>query len=201
MRLVLASQNEGKLKEMRQLLSAFGVEVVLQTELGVKVDVEETGETFAENAKLKALAVQKATGLASIADDSGLMVDALGGGPGVYTARYGGDGLSDEQRYRLLLSSLTGQTNRAAHFVCAICCAFPNGDLLTAEGECGGVISFAPMGEGGFGYDPVFMVPQMKKTFAQMTEEEKNSVSHRAKALKAFAEQFAAYNGKDGASC
>jgi XTP/dITP diphosphohydrolase len=193
MKLVLASHNAGKQKEMAAILAPYGVELTLQSELGVDVEVEETGETFAENALLKARAVMEKTGLPAIADDSGLMVDALGGGPGVYTARYGGEGLSDAERYRLLLSSLTGQTNRAAHFHCCIVCAFPNGDTITAEGVCDGTIAFAPMGTEGFGYDPVFFVPALRKTFAQMGEDEKNQISHRAKALTAFAEKFDTY--------
>ena len=158
---VLATHNPGKLKEMGAILSRFGVEVVSPKDLGVTVEVEETGVTFAENAMLKAKAICASSGLPAIADDSGLCVDALNGGPGVYSARYGGEGLDDQGRYRLLLNSLRGQTTRAAHFACAIACAFPNGDTLTAEGRCDGTIAFAPMGDGGFGYDPVFFVPEL----------------------------------------
>lgn len=190
---VLATHNPGKLKEMADILSRFGVEVVSPKDLGLTVDVEETGATFAENAMLKARAVCKAAGLPAIADDSGLCVDALNGGPGVYSARYGGEGLDDRGRYMLLLNSLRGQTTRAAHFACAIACAFPDGRTLTAEGRCDGAIAFAPMGEGGFGYDPVFLVPEKARTFAQLTDEEKNGISHRRKALAAFAEKLATY--------
>ena len=186
MRMVLASQNAHKKVEMEHILAQYGVELVLQSELGIHVDVEETGATFAENAMLKAKAICAASGLPAIADDSGLCVDALNGGPGVYSARYGGEGLDDKGRYTLLLSSMRGQTTRAAHFTCSIACAFPNGDTLTAEGQVQGTIAFAPMGEGGFGYDPVFFVPSLKKTFAQLTAEEKNAISHRGKALEAF---------------
>ena len=126
-------------------------------------------------------------GLPAVADDSGLCVDALNGGPGVYSARFGGEGLDDKGRYTLLLEMLRGQTDRAAHFHTSIVCAFPNGDELVCEGECPGTIAFAPMGEGGFGYDPVFFVPELRKTFGQLTAEEKASVSHRGKALRAFA--------------
>ena len=129
----------------------------------------------------------QATGLPAVADDSGLCVDALNGGPGVYSARFGGEGLDDKGRYTLLLEMLRGQTDRAAHFHTSIVCAFPNGDELVCEGECPGTIAFAPMGEGGFGYDPVFFVPELRKTFGQLTAEEKASVSHRGKALRAFA--------------
>lgn len=190
---VLATHNPGKLREMGEILGKFGVEVVSPGDLGLTVDVEETGATFAENAMLKAKAICKAANLPAIADDSGLCVDALNGGPGVYSARYGGEGLDDRGRYMLLLNNLRGQPTRAAHFACAIACAFPNGKTLTAEGRCDGAIAFAPMGEGGFGYDPVFLVPEKAKTFAQLTDAEKNEISHRGKALAAFAEKLATY--------
>ncbi len=193
MRFVLATHNPGKLKEMSAILSGLGVEVVSPAALGITVDVEETGTTFAENAMLKAKAVCAASGLPAIADDSGLCVDALNGGPGVYSARYGGEGLDDKGRYALLLQNMRGQTTRAAHFACAIACAFPDGDTLTAEGRCDGAIAFAPMGEGGFGYDPVFLVPDKGKTFGQLTAEEKDAISHRGKALRAFSEELATY--------
>lgn len=190
---VLASHNPGKIKEMSAILAQFGVEVVSPKELGITVDVEETGTTFAENAMLKAKAICAASGLPAIADDSGLCVDALNGGPGVYSARYGGEGMDDKGRYTLLLNSLRGQTTRAAHFTCSIACAFPGGDTLTAEGRCDGTIAFAPMGEGGFGYDPVFFVPSLAKTFGQLTAEEKSAISHRGKALASFSEKLATY--------
>ncbi len=190
---VLATHNPGKLKEMSAILAELGVEVVGPAELGIDVEVEETGTTFAENAMLKAQAICAASGLPAIADDSGLCVDALNGGPGVYSARYGGEGLDDRGRTMLLLQNMRGQTTRAAHFACAICCVFPNGDTLTAEGRCDGAIAFAPMGEGGFGYDPVFLVPEKAKTFSQLTAEEKNAISHRGKALRAFSEKLATY--------
>lgn len=193
MKIVLASHNAGKMKEMSAILAGFGVELVLQSELGMHIEVEETGETFRENALLKAHAVMKATGMPAISDDSGLTVDALNGAPGVYTARYGGEGLTNEQRYRLILSALSGQTNRNAHFYSCIACVFPTGETLTAQGVCDGTIAFAPMGQDGFGYDPIFFVPPLRKTFAQMTAEEKNSVSHRAKALNAFRHEFEKY--------
>lgn len=193
---VLATHNPGKLREMSDILSGLGVQVVSPAEVGITVDVEETGTTFAENAMLKAQAICKAAGLPAIADDSGLCVDALNGGPGVYSARYGGEGLDDRGRYMLLLNSMRGQTTRAAHFACAIACAFPNGDTLSAEGRCDGAIAFAPMGEGGFGYDPVFLVPEKGKTFGQLTAEEKSEISHRGKALTAFCEKLATYLGK-----
>ena len=135
MKFILATHNPGKLREMAAILSQYGVEVVSPADVGITVDVEETGTTFAENAMLKAKAICAAADLPAIADDSGLCVDALNGGPGVYSARYGGEGLDDKGRYTLLLQNMRGQTTRAAHFACAIACAFPNGDELTAEGR------------------------------------------------------------------
>lgn len=193
MRFVLATHNPGKLREMGEILKDFGIEVVSPRDLGITVDVEETGTTFAENALLKAKAICKEANLPAIADDSGLCVDALNGAPGVYSARYGGEGLDDKGRYMLLLSSLRGAPTRAAHFTCAVACAFPNGDTLTAEGRCDGSIAYAPLGEGGFGYDPVFLLPGTGKTFGQLSQEEKSAVSHRGRALKDFAGKLEAY--------
>lgn len=190
---VLATHNPGKLAEMKEILSQLGVEVISPAEAGVEVDVEETGTTFAENAMLKAKAVCAAAGLPAIADDSGLCVDALNGGPGVYSARYGGEHLDDRKRRLLLLRNLRGQTSRVAHFQCAVACVFPNGDTLTAEGRCDGAIAFAPLGDGGFGYDPVFLIPEKGKTFGQLSAEEKSAISHRGRALASFAEKLEAY--------
>ena len=187
MKICAATGNAGKLRELRRILEAQGHEVVSQKELGITIEPDETGTTFEANALIKAETICKASGLPTIADDSGLCVDALNGGPGVYSARFGGEGLDDKGRYTLLLEMLRGQTDRAAHFHTSIVCAFPNGDELVCEGECPGTIAFAPMGEGGFGYDPVFFVPELRKTFGQLTAEEKASVSHRGKALRAFA--------------
>lgn len=186
MKFVLATQNPKKKAELAAILQDLGVEIVTEEELGLSVDVDETGTTFAENAALKADAVMRAASLPAIADDSGLCVNALGGAPGVYSARYGGEGLPDAARYRLLLSALAGQTDRAAHFETAVCCAFPNGDHVTAHGECHGSIAFVPMGANGFGYDPVFFVTEKRKTFAQLTAAEKAAISHRGNALRAF---------------
>ena len=193
MKFILASQNQHKLVEMQNILSAHGVEVVLQSELGLHVEVEETGATFAENAMLKAKAVMAASGLPAIADDSGVCVDALNGVPGVYSARYGGPELDDVGRYRLLLENMRGARDRTAHFTSAIACAFPNGDTIEAEGICPGMIAYAPQGDGGFGYDPVFFLPQLRKTYAQLTPEEKAAVSHRGKALEVFDQKLREY--------
>ena len=193
MKLVLASKNQHKLKELSDILSGMGVEVALQSEVGVDVDVEETGATFADNALLKARAVCEASGQPAVADDSGLCVDALQGAPGVYSARYGGEGISDVERYELLLQNMRGQCSRSCKFVSAICCYFPNGETVTAVGECHGTLAYAPKGTDGFGYDPIFFVPALKKTFSELTAQEKNSISHRGKALAEFKEKLENY--------
>ena len=193
MKVVLASKNQHKLVEMRDILSAQGVEVVLESDVGVDVDVEETGTTFEENSLLKARAVMEASGLPAIADDSGLCVDALNGAPGVWSARYGGEGLDDVGRYRLLLENMKGQLDRKCKFVSVITLCMPGGDVITARGECPGTLAYAPQGENGFGYDPIFFVPEKKKTFAQLSPEEKNAISHRGNALKLFQRKLADY--------
>ena len=171
MKLVLASQNKGKLKEMQAILGELGIEVVLQSELGLAVDVEETGTTFAENATLKAKAVMEASGLPAIADDSGLCVDWLQGAPGIYSARYGGVD-SDEERNQLLLNNMKGALDRSAHFHADIVCCFPNWDILNSAGDIFGTIAYAPNGVGGFGYDPIFFVPSLRKSLAQVPAED-----------------------------
>ena len=198
MKMVLASKNAHKLVEMKDILSQLGVDVVLESDVGVDVDVEETGATFEENAYLKAHAVCEASGLPAIADDSGLCVDALNGAPGVYSARYGGPGLDDAGRYRLLLENMRGQLDRRCRFVSAICCCFPNGDRVEARGECAGTLAYAPKGADGFGYDPIFFVPGLKKTFAELSPAEKNAISHRGNALKKFQTELENYlHGSD----
>ena len=196
MKLVLASKNPKKLIELNAILSQLGIRVCSEADVGVDVDVEETGTTFEENSLLKARAVMEASNLPAIADDSGLCVDALQGAPGVYSARYGGEGLDDPARTRLLLENMRGAGTRTAKFVSVITCCFPNGDVISARGECPGTIAFAPMGEGGFGYDPVFFIPDLKKTFAQLSPEEKNAISHRGRALQAFKEKLEEYLNK-----
>ena len=186
LRVVLATHNAGKIRELADPMADFGIEVVGLSAFPEIGEIEETGTTFEENSLLKARAVMEASGLPAIADDSGLCVDALNGAPGVYSARYGGPGLDDPGRVRLLLENMRGQMPRTCRFVSVITCCFPNGDVLSARGECEGTVAFTPIGEGGFGYDPVFFVPPLKKTFAQLTAEEKNAISHRGKALEAF---------------
>ncbi|BAZ31660.1 RdgB/HAM1 family non-canonical purine NTP pyrophosphatase [Cylindrospermum sp. NIES-4074] len=185
--LVVATSNPGKLREMQAYLADSGWELTLKPE---ELDVEETGETFVANACLKASEVAKATGNWAIADDSGLAVDALNGAPGVYSARYG---QTDAERIARLLRELGDEVSRQAQFVCAVAVASPDGAIaLQSEGVCRGEILTATRGDGGFGYDPIFYVPEKQLTFAQMTPEEKKSISHRGKALKALIPQLVA---------
>ena len=193
MKFVLASKNPKKLVELRDILSAQGIEVVSEADVGVDVEVEETGTTFYENACLKARAVMEATGLPAVADDSGLCVDALNGAPGVYSARYGGPELDDPGRCTLLLENMRGMLDRRCKFVSVVVCCFPNGELVTGQGECAGTLAYAPRGDSGFGYDPIFFVPGLKKTFAQLTPEEKNAISHRGNALADFQAKLTDY--------
>lgn len=190
MKVVLASHNQKKMVEMKAILSQMGVEVLSQAEVGVDLEPEETGTTFEENARIKARAVMEAAGLPAIADDSGLMVDALNGEPGVYSARYGGEGLDDTGRWQLLLKNMAGEENRACKFVSVICCAFHDGGEVMARGECPGILAQGPSGDGGFGYDPIFYLPQLGKTMAQLTPAEKNQISHRARALAGFQKEW-----------
>ena len=187
MKAVLASKNPHKLVEIQAILGKLGMEVILQSELGIDIDVEETGTTFEENSLLKAEAVMQASGLPSLADDSGIAVDALDGAPGIYSARYGNKN-SDEERTAFLLENMQGvpDDQRAARFVCVITCVWPDGRKIVARGECHGVLTHEVRGEGGFGYDPVFYVPELGKTLAEIPAEHKNAISHRAKALQEF---------------
>lgn len=197
MRFILATNNKDKLKEMRMILSEFGLDVLPQGEAGISTDVEETGETFYENAYLKAEATVKASGIPAIADDSGLIVASLGG-PGVRSKRYGGGNLTDEGRNSLLLENMTAEEHREAKFVSSIVCLFPGGGCVSAEGECEGTILYAPRGTGGFGYDPVFLVAGTDKSMAELTPDEKNLVSHRGKAMRAFKTKLLDYLEKAG---
>ena len=193
MKVVLASKNPHKLEEIRKITEKFGFELVLQSELGVDLDVEETGTTFEENSFLKADAVMKATGLPALADDSGIAVDALNGAPGIYSARYGfDDSLDDWGRLQLLLKNTEQVPDglRQAHFVCVITMVTPEGQCIQARGEIHGELLRSPAGENGFGYDPIFYYPPYGKTTAEMTSDEKNQVSHRANALKIFNEKL-----------
>ncbi len=191
MRYIIATHNKQKLRELARILAPLGIEAVTDRDLGLVLpEVEETGTTFAENAYLKAASAAAFTGLPAIADDSGIMVDALDGAPGVYSARFGGEDATDRDRNRLLLEKLEGvpDERRGAHYVCAVCCVFPNEvQPLTAEGTMYGTIGYEERGERGFGYDPLFLVAP-DKTAAELTDEEKDAISHRGNALRAFRE-------------
>lgn len=199
MKVVLASKNKHKLEEISKITEKFDIELVLESELGVDIDVEETGKTFEENSFLKANAVMKATGLPALADDSGIAVDALNGEPGIYSARYGfDDTLDDWGRLQLLLKNTehVPDGQRQAQFVCVITLVMPSGEVIQARGEVHGELLRAPAGEGGFGYDPIFYYPPYGKSLAEVSAEEKNRVSHRANALKVFYEKL-----KEAALC
>ena len=187
MKVILASKNAHKLEELSAILGQLGFEIALESEYGLDIEVEETGTTFEENSLLKAEAVMKASGMPVLADDSGLMVDALDGAPGVYSARYGHKN-SDAERTAYLLENMKDVPDdaRTAKFVCAITCLWPDGRKIAARGECPGRILHEVHGRNGFGYDPVFYVPEKGKTFAELSPEEKNAISHRARALQEF---------------
>ena len=193
MKVVLASKNPHKLVEIRQITDKFGFDLVLQSELGVDIDVEENGTTFEENSFIKAQAVMEATGLPALADDSGIAVDALNGEPGIYSARYGfDDTLDDWGRLELLLKNTehVPDGQRQAQFVCVITMVTPEGRTIQARGEIHGELLRAPVGKNGFGYDPIFYYPPMGMSTAEMAPEDKNQVSHRGNALKVFYEKL-----------
>ncbi len=193
MKVVLASKNPHKLVEIEKILAPLGIEMVLESQLGVDIEVEETGTTFEENSLLKAKTVMEATGLPALADDSGIAVDALNGAPGVYSARYGFDDTLDDWGRLLLLLKNTESVpdgKRQAQFVCVITLACPDGRVVQVRGEAHGILTREAKGEGGFGYDPIFYYPPLGRTFAQLSPEEKNQVSHRARALAALYEKL-----------
>ncbi len=185
----MATNNSGKLKEFKAILSDY--ELIGQRQAGVDIEVPETGSTFEENAMQKAKAIMKLTGNAAIADDSGLCVDAMGGEPGIFSARYAGENATNEERINKLLKRLKTESDRSAKFVSAIAYAAPDGTEFTVTGECKGEILNEPEGEGGFGYDPIFYSYELKKSFGIAEENEKNAVSHRAAALKKFRTKLA----------
>ena len=191
MKVILASKNPHKLTELSVILSQHGFKIALESEYGLDIDVDETGTTFEENSLLKAEAVMKASGLPVLADDSGLMVDALDGAPGVYSARYGHKS-SDGERTAFLLENMKDvpDDKRTAKFVCVITCLWPDGRKIVARGECPGVITHEVHGENGFGYDPVFYLPELGMTYAELPSEQKNAISHRARALQDFCRKY-----------
>lgn len=193
MTFILASNNPGKHREFKAILEPYGFGLVPQAVAGVNFEVNETGDTFEENAFLKASTVAQYTNFPAIADDSGLCVDALDGAPGVYSARFGEEGWDDVQRYEYLLRKLEGVEDRRARFVSCISCVFPNGTVLQARGECPGCILPAPAGNQGFGYDPVFVPDGYEQSFAELGDDIKNQISHRARALAVFQEELENY--------
>lgn len=196
MRIIAATRNNSKVKELQAILSDLGIEVVSQIDAGIDIEVEETGDTFEQNALIKAKSVAMLCDDVVIADDSGLCVDALKGAPGVFSARYAGENADDTTRNNKILSELGETKNRKAKFVCVIAMVFPNGDEAVAKGETYGSITYAPAGTGGFGYDPIFYSDDLKKTFAEADESEKNKVSHRARAMKALYDELKTYSGE-----
>jgi XTP/dITP diphosphohydrolase len=185
-KLLLATNNTGKVKEFRNLLAGIPFELVTPKEIGIVMDVDETGATYRENARLKACALATQSGLLTLADDSGIEIDALNGAPGVMSARYAGENASDAERVNFLLSKLKDvpQEKRTARFYCVIAIAHPDGKVEYCDGECKGTIAFEPSGASGFGYDPVFYLPEFGKAMAELTAEIKNQISHRARAAQ-----------------
>ncbi len=192
---IIASNNPKKVEELNRILNPLGITAKTAKELGVNLDeVEETGETFIENARLKARATRKLTGMPCIADDSGLMVDALNGRPGVYSARYSGEGANAEKNNAKLLAEMQNVpvTQRTAKFVTVICCILEDGKEIISHGECVGRIGYRPVGENGFGYDPLFII-QDGRTFAQLTADEKDKISHRGNAIRILKKELEKY--------
>lgn len=189
MRIIAATKNKGKIKEIQAIFAPLGFTVISQAEEGIDLDVEETGTTFLENSLLKARAVHEASGEAVIADDSGLMVDALGGAPGVYSARYAGENATDFERMTKLLAEMSGKENRTASFTSVVSMILADGREFSAEGKVIGEICREMHGENGFGYDPIFFADELGKTFGEASDEEKNRISHRSRALTALYEQ------------
>jgi XTP/dITP diphosphohydrolase len=183
-KLLIATNNQGKVREFRELLKGLPYSLVTPKEMGIKLDVEESGSTYEENARIKAAAFAKASGLLTLADDSGLEVDALNSEPGIRSSRYAGEGAGDGQRVDFLLNKLKNvpEKQRTGRFRCVIALARPDGQIKYCEGICEGLITFAPIGEAGFGYDPIFYFPELNQTMAELSSEVKNHVSHRAHA-------------------
>lgn len=188
--IVIASRNKGKQSEIQALLKGFSVDIRNLTDFGPLPEIEEDGETFEENAYKKASGIARMLGLPALADDSGLVVAALEGRPGVHSARYAELGASDQQRCMKLLAEMESHNDRRAAFECVLSLAVPSGAALTYEGKCEGLITHAAAGSRGFGYDPIFFYPPFGKTFAEMTSEEKNSISHRGRALNELHDEF-----------
>lgn len=198
MRIILASNNRDKLREVREILKPLGLEVISQREAGCRIEAEETGETFVENARIKARAAMELTGEPCVADDSGLEVNAMGGAPGVYSSRYCGDD-SYADTCRKIINIVNCSDDRGARFRCAVVCCFPNGDEIVCQGTVEGTVGTELEGENGFGYDPLFVPEGCAHSMACLTDEEKNAISHRGRAFRQFAKELAEYmeNKKD----
>jgi len=188
--IVIATTNKGKTAEIGEMLKDFPVHIKSLGDFGPIPEIEEDGDTFDENAYKKASMTARILGIPALADDSGLLVESLDGAPGVYSARYAGEKATDKQRCEKLLKEMKGKTNRKAAFECVISIAVPTGPALTYEARCEGLIAEKPFGNNGFGYDPVFFFPPLKKTFAELSRTEKSRVSHRGKALYELKEEF-----------
>jgi XTP/dITP diphosphohydrolase len=188
--LVIATRNKGKTSEIKSLLSGFPIIIRNLDDFGTIPEVKEDGETFDDNAYKKSSFAAKILGFPALADDSGLVVEALNGAPGVQSARYGGENASDEERCLKILNEMNGKSNRKAAFECVISVAVPGGAALTYEARCEGIITEKLKGENGFGYDPIFYYPPLNKTFAELTQQEKNQISHRGKAFQELKEEF-----------
>ncbi|MFT8318550.1 MAG: XTP/dITP diphosphatase [Sporolactobacillus sp.] len=198
-RLLIASNNQGKIKEIKQLLAPFHVTVVSLKDLQIEADVEETGTTLRENAALKAETLANQTKMLTLADDSGLSVDILNGAPGVYSARYSGPEKDSEKNINKLLDNLEGvpDARRTAHFSCVLALSRPDAPTHFAEGRCDGQITLERHGKSGFGYDPVFLIPEKGQTFAEMSDDAKNLISHRGRALQQLVNHWASWVGED----
>lgn len=191
-RILFATGNQGKMKEIREILADLGVPVVSLREAGIQVDIEENGNSFQENAVIKARTIMELTGEVTLADDSGLEIDYLNGEPGIYSARYMGEHTSYHIKNHNLIQRLEGvpDEKRTARFVCQIAAAFPGGEIVTAPGVIEGRIGYEEQGENGFGYDPIFVVPELGCTTAQLTDDQKNQISHRGRALRKMKEEL-----------
>ncbi len=191
-KLIVATLNKGKLKEIREILAGLPYEVISMDEAGFSMDIEENGTTFEENAMIKSRTIWEATGEMVMADDSGLVVDYLDGAPGIYSSRFAGEGASDADKNKKLLGLLDGvpMEQRTARFVCAVAVVYPDGSDFTVRGQCEGLIWTEPRGANGFGYDPLFYIPEYDMTVAEMEPIKKNSISHRGRALALMAEKL-----------
>lgn len=190
MKIIAATKNQGKIREIQEILSPLGFEVISQQDAGYDLDILETGDTFEKNALIKARALAMICDEYVLADDSGLCIDALDGRPGIYSARYAGEGATDADKVTKILCEMDGIKERDAKFVTSAAFIFPDGTEITASGEVLGHITQTPSGENGFGYDPIFYSEELQKTFAEATDDEKNSVSHRGRALAALCEKL-----------